>query len=248
MDISDTLAPNSDQLDAVDLLSGARTFTITKVTKGNAEQPVNIHLAEFDRPWRPGKSMRRVLVACWGADASTYVGRRVTLFCDPDVKFGGEAVGGTRISALSHIDKPKTIPLLVTRGKSAPYRVQPLVDAAPESPGVSLAQRIDAAVAAFGRGGVTPEQLERRVGRARREWTARDVADLQALFEALRRQETTKEAAFPAVPPPPDPVVSTDDGWREPDPGDGGQGALPVDPPGDEGWPEVAPPGAGARA
>ena len=28
MDITDTLAPNSDQLDAVDLLGGPRTFTI----------------------------------------------------------------------------------------------------------------------------------------------------------------------------------------------------------------------------
>ena len=94
MDISDTLAPNSDQLDAVDLLSGPRTFTIEKVSKGDAEQPVNIHLAEFPRPWRPGKSMRRVLVAAWGPDASAYVGRRVTLYCDPEVRFGGAAVGG----------------------------------------------------------------------------------------------------------------------------------------------------------
>jgi hypothetical protein len=60
-DISDTLAPTSDQLDAVDLLGGPRTFTVAKVTKGNPEQPVQIHLAEFPRVWRPGKSMRRVL-------------------------------------------------------------------------------------------------------------------------------------------------------------------------------------------
>ena len=129
MDISDTLAPNSDQLDAVDLLGGPMTFTIADVSKGNAEQPVNIKLAEFPRPWRPGKSMRRVLVACWGPDASTYVGRRVTLFCDTTVKFGGQEVGGTRVSHLSHLDKPKKVPLLVTRGKSATYVVQPLPDA-----------------------------------------------------------------------------------------------------------------------
>lgn len=129
MDISDTLAPNSDQLDAVDLLGGPRTFTISKVSKGNAEQPVQLHLAEFPRPWRPGKSMRRVLVACWGADASQYVGRHVTLYCDPEVKFGGAAVGGTRISHLSHIEEPAKVPLLVTRGKSAIFTVQPLADA-----------------------------------------------------------------------------------------------------------------------
>lgn len=131
-DISDTLAPNSDQLDAVDLLGGPQTFTISEVARHNAEQPVQIKLAEFPRPWRPGKSMRRVLVACWGADASTYVGRRVTLFCDTSVKFGGQEVGGTRISALSHIDKPKKVPLLVTRGKSALFTVQPLPDEAPK--------------------------------------------------------------------------------------------------------------------
>lgn len=136
MDISDTLAPNSDQLDAVDLLGGARIFTIEKVSKGNAEQPVQVHLTGFPRPWRPGKSMRRVLVACWGPDASQYVGRRVELFCDNDVVFGGKAVGGTRIKRMSHIDGPQKTPLLVTRGKSAIYTVTPLPDA-PATPTVS---------------------------------------------------------------------------------------------------------------
>ena len=126
MDISDTLAPKSDQLDAVDLLGGPMTFTITEVTKGNAEQPVNIHLAEFPRVWRPGKSMRRVLASCWGTDASAWVGRRVTLYCDESVTFGNDVVGGTRISHLSHIDKRKSVPLLIKRGKSATFTVDPL--------------------------------------------------------------------------------------------------------------------------
>ena len=126
MDISESLAPTSDQLDAVDLLGGPRTFTITKVSAGNPEQPVNVHLAEFPRVWRPSKSMRRVLAACWGTDAATWTGRRVTLYCDPEVMFGKEKVGGTRISHLSNIDKPRSIPLLVSRGKSQTFRVQPL--------------------------------------------------------------------------------------------------------------------------
>lgn len=128
MDLTDTIAPNSDQLDAVDLLSGPRTFTITKVSKGNAEQPVNLHLSGFPRVWRPGKSMRRVLVSIWGPDAATYVGRRVTLYCDERVQFGGQAVGGTRISHMSHLEAAKSVPLLVTRGKSAMFRVEPLPD------------------------------------------------------------------------------------------------------------------------
>jgi hypothetical protein len=128
-DMSETIAPKSDQLDAVDLLGGDRTFTIERISRNNDEQPFNFHLAEFPRPWRPNLSMRRVLMACWGKDAATYVGRRVTLYCDPDVEFGGAAVGGTRIRALSHIDKPKQVPLLVKRGKSKVYVVQPLKDA-----------------------------------------------------------------------------------------------------------------------
>ena len=128
MDISDTLAPKSDQLDAVDLLGGPQTFTITDVSQGNSEQPVNVHLAEFPRVWRPGKSMRRVLAACWGTDASQWIGRRVTLYCDEKVTFGSDVVGGTRISHLSHIDKRKAVPLLVKRGKSATFTVEPLAE------------------------------------------------------------------------------------------------------------------------
>lgn len=131
MDISPTLAPKSDQLDAVDLLGGPQTFTVESVSKGNAEQPVQVRLVEFPRVWRPGKSMRRVLGFCWGTDASQWTGRRVTLYCDPSVIFGGEKVGGTRISHLSHIDRPMTVPLIVGRGKSGSYPVQPLADEPP---------------------------------------------------------------------------------------------------------------------
>lgn len=132
MDISDTLAPDSTQLDAVDLLGGPRTFTITKVSRGKDDQPVEINLAEFPRVWRPGKSMRRVLAACWGTDATAYVGRRVTLYCDERVRFGNDVVGGTRISHLSHIEKAKSVPLLVSRGKSAMFKVEPLVESPTE--------------------------------------------------------------------------------------------------------------------
>jgi len=126
MDLTDSIAPKSDQLDAVDLLSGPRTFTIEKVSKNNVEQPFNFHLTEFPRVWRPGKSMRRVIVAAWGPDASKYVGQRITLYCDNTVQFGGEAVGGSRISHMSGIDKPLRVPLLIKRGKSSIFTVQPL--------------------------------------------------------------------------------------------------------------------------
>lgn len=152
MDISQTLAPTSDQLDAVDLLGGPRTFTIAGVKAGNEEQPVQIALAEFPRVWRPGKSMRRVMAAAWGVDAKKWIGERVTLFCDPSVKFGGAEVGGTRISHLSGLSKPLSVPLLVTRGKSAVFRVQPLKDDPPSPNSADVAACSDrAALAAMWR-------------------------------------------------------------------------------------------------
>lgn len=130
MDISSTIQANSLQVNADDLTGNARTVTITDVEKGTSDQPVFIHLQEFPgRTYRPGVSMRRVLIALWGPEASVYVGRRLTLFNDQTIRFGKEVTGGIRISHASHIDKPVTVALTVTRGKRAPFTVQPLPDA-----------------------------------------------------------------------------------------------------------------------
>lgn len=130
MDITNALAPKSDQLDAVDLLgSPPQVFTITDVSEGNAEQPVNIRLAEFPRVWRPSKGMLRVLAGCWGKETSQWVGRRVELYCDPDVMFGPDRVGGVRISRLSHIEKRTSVPMIIKRGKGGSWNVDPLPDA-----------------------------------------------------------------------------------------------------------------------
>lgn len=132
MDMSKSIEPDSGQLNADDLMAGPVTVTITGVTRGTPEQPVNVELAEYPgRPYRPAKSMRRILVACWGKDSSVYAGRRLTLYRDPRVRFGREEVGGIRISHLSHIGEVMTVMLTVTRGRRAPFTVQPLPDDAP---------------------------------------------------------------------------------------------------------------------
>lgn len=132
MDISGTIEPNSEQVNAEDLLAGPVTVTITGVEKGTADQPVFIRLQEYPgRTFRPAKSMRRILVAAWGSEAASYVGRRMTIYNDPTVKWGGQAVGGVRISALSDITAPLTVALTVTRGKRAPFTVAPLTTPAP---------------------------------------------------------------------------------------------------------------------
>jgi len=131
MDITDTLAPKSDQLDAEDLIGGERTFTVESVNRGSVEQPVEIQLAEFPRCYRPAKTVRRILAAAWGTDATAWTGRRMTLFRDATVMFGNDAVGGIRVSHLSHIDKPLTLALMAKRGKRATFTVQPLPDVPP---------------------------------------------------------------------------------------------------------------------
>lgn len=143
MDISESLAPTSDQLDAIELVAGPRTFIIESVSAGSAEQPVQVHLEGFPRAWRPAKSMRRVLAAGWGTDASAWAGKRVTLFFEPDVSFGKDRVGGTRIKAMSHLDKRLSVPLLISRGKSAIFTVEPLPDAPTEPTAEQVAASTD---------------------------------------------------------------------------------------------------------
>jgi hypothetical protein len=143
LDLTESIAPRSDQLNAEDMLTGPRTFTISEVRKGSSpEQPFDFHLAEFPgRPFKPSKTVRRILVHAWGADAAAYAGRRLTLFRDPEVRFGGQSVGGIRVSHLSHIDKQFTIALTETRGKRATHVVQPLADEpAPKSEAADAGQ------------------------------------------------------------------------------------------------------------
>lgn len=124
------LVGKSEQLDNVDLLAGPRDFTIAGVSGGSEDQPLNIRLAEYDRPWRPGLTMRRLLAHIWGKDASAFVGRRVRLYRDPEVTFGKDKTGGTRISHASHIDKAITVSLPTSKGKFGAFTVQPLTEPA----------------------------------------------------------------------------------------------------------------------
>ena len=162
MDLTDSIASKSDQMDYQDFLGGDRTVTVTEVRRGpSPEQPVEIAVAEFDRPWRPAKSMRRVLVAAWGPDSTNYIGRRILLFGDPTVKWAGTAVGGIRIKAMDGLDKPLTVSLTLTRGKRAPFTVQPLPDQPTPPPIPSFQTEDDARTYWLRRRdeGATPEEL-----------------------------------------------------------------------------------------
>jgi hypothetical protein len=129
MDIRTTIEAKSDQLNAIDLIGGARTIKITKVVgHENSDQPISIHFeGDNNKPFKPCKSVRRMLVELWGHESDNYVGRLMTLFMDKSVKWAGVEVGGIRVSHVSHIDKPTNVLVTVARGSRRPYEVLPLV-------------------------------------------------------------------------------------------------------------------------
>ena len=194
MDLTETIAPKSDQMNAEDLLSGPRTFTIKEVHKGaSAEQPVDVVLVEFPegRPFKPSKTVRRIMVAAWGADTSAYPGRRMTLYRDPSVKFGGVDVGGIRVSHMSHIDKPLSVALTVTRGKRAPHKVQPLPDDAPSSP-VASAESLAELEALFEEAHIPEEQrlagVHKITGGSATDLSVITEDEAQSVIATLRRK------------------------------------------------------------
>lgn len=129
-DMAVAVAAKSDQLNADEIMGAPITVTITGAkVDSSQEQPVSLELEGWSgKPYKPGRSMSRVLVAAWGADSSKYVGQRLTLYRDPDVRFGGIMVGGIRISHMSGLSSALHVPLTVTRGRKAVFTVQPLPD------------------------------------------------------------------------------------------------------------------------
>ena len=131
-DMEAAIKPKSDQLNADDLITGPRTITIAGVdVKASPEQPVSVRYeGDGGKPWKPCKSMCRVMVEAWGADSSQYAGKRLTLYRDPEVTFGGMKVGGIRIAAMSGIDRDMRAVLTVSKAKRATVTIKRLEPAA----------------------------------------------------------------------------------------------------------------------
>ena len=125
--LRDTIVPKSNQLNSEQLLYGPLTITVTSVARGSDDQPIVIHYrGENGRPYLPCKSMRKVLIFAWGEDGNQWVGRSMTLFNDLAVKWAGVAVGGIRISHMTHIEREISLQLTATRGKKEPFIVKML--------------------------------------------------------------------------------------------------------------------------
>lgn len=215
MDMAAFVVPKSDQLNADDLIAGPRTIRIERVSgSGNPDQPVNVHFdGDGGKPFRPCKSMRRVMIAAWGPDAAQYAGRRLTLYRDPKVAFGGMEVGGIRISHMSDIERDLVMALTVTKAKRAPYRVQVLKPDAPPAKKAPDAKTLESARAwaegfvAKINGASDAEALTALLSdaeaRKRRDWIAENLPDSAAAIEA----------ALDAKQPPGADTTAGDDGF-----------------------------------
>ena len=128
IDLSQTVIAKSDQLNADDMISGPMTIQITAVNVVGGDQPVVIgYEGDNGKPYKPCKSMRRALIHIWGKDGSNYVGKSMTIYADPKVKWAGAEIGGIRISHATGIEKTLKFPLTVSRGKKVLYAVLPLL-------------------------------------------------------------------------------------------------------------------------
>jgi hypothetical protein len=132
MTLMDTIAPKSDQINYDDVKINPITVTVSGLAMGNSEQPVIIKIKDANtnrqlRDFKPCKSMRRVLIEIWGDKGKDWIGQSMTLYGDADVKYGGVAVGGIRISHMSGIDAPRQIILTVSKAKRSSVTIRPLV-------------------------------------------------------------------------------------------------------------------------
>lgn len=140
-DVSDTIVAKSDQLNADDLLAGPIVVTITAVKRSTgetaAQQPIEIHIGGGRQPFKPCKTVRRILVSAWGSDSSKWIGRSMKLYRDPKVKWGGVEVGGIRVSALSHISATLSLSLTETRKTKVPVKIA-VLEGPPEAASTSF--------------------------------------------------------------------------------------------------------------
>jgi hypothetical protein len=126
-EIRQSIVPKSDQLNADDLVSGPITVRIERVRSGDREQPIIVEISGYPgRPYKPCKTMLRILSTAYTIDAKNWIGKSMTLYRDPNVLWGGVRVGGIRIS---HLEIPETTAFSVTlsRTKRVEVTIHPIV-------------------------------------------------------------------------------------------------------------------------
>ena len=127
-DFSDTVQAKSDQMNAIDFISGPQTYTVISAQKLNDDkQPIGIMVNGHKQPYKPSLGYRRILTAVWGMDGSKWVGKTLTLDLDESVVYAGKEVGGICVTAMSGLKATRSFKLATSRGKFKTVIVQPLV-------------------------------------------------------------------------------------------------------------------------
>ena len=129
LDLSGTIKAKSDQLNADDLVAGPVTVQVEGVKLTNdPKQPVHIYYYGCEnKPFKPCLTVRRVLIALWGADGNQWANRWMNLYIDASVSFGNQKnIGGIRVDAVSHISSAATISLTVRRGMKQHFTIKPI--------------------------------------------------------------------------------------------------------------------------
>lgn len=160
-DVSFATQAKSDQLNAMDIIGYEPVITIRDVQVRQSDQPVWIfYHGDNNRPWKPSKGMVRILAAAWGRESDQWVGKSAQIYCDPDVMYAGQKVGGVRVRALSDINpQGMTFMLTINRQKRTPYPVSFLSMERPIYPQEKFNQAFDAMVSKMKSGDMTLAQV-----------------------------------------------------------------------------------------
>jgi hypothetical protein len=114
------------------------TFTIAKIgtvkmddeKKRKEIDKAVIWFKEIDRGFVFSKTAGHALAAMFGKDDNDWIGKRVTLYADPDVMLGGDQVGGIRV--MGSPDIQKEIKLRIKFPKKRAIEVNLVQTAAPK--------------------------------------------------------------------------------------------------------------------
>jgi len=222
-DMAVTIVAKSDQLTSDDLIGGPRTITITgMMIDTSAEQAVTVRFdGDNNKPFKPCKSMRRLMVHVWGADASQYPGQSMTLYRDPDVLWGGMKVGGIRISHMTGLAAKVSLALAEKKGKKALHTVHPLTLAKPEPQKPAEPPTMDNAQTQTGFNDAFEAALKAADGATAVEAVLAHpkVQKAQAAFkgaQAERLAALIQSALARTAPPAEEPPADAGDGWPGP--------------------------------
>lgn len=162
-DLSDTIEAKSDQLNADDLAGSTKTIKVTNVVR-YSDKGIPAFYIDYEgghgRPFKPCKSVRRVIMFAWGKDGSQWIGRSMTLYCDPTVIYAGKEVGGIRVSHMSDIEKRISIKLTEKRGSKKEVFIDILEPTQkPQLPDETFAKWLEPAKSKILAGEKTNEQI-----------------------------------------------------------------------------------------